>query len=162
MGPRRICDIYDFFVPHINVLTYLLTYLSAAERVKESISNSPAISPFHTLDLLPTSLCFADILFAFSALTLLVGQQEGHPACKNRVVECWCGCLSGAICRLAYGPVDATATHCHLLQQKSRLVLPFWYRLTWVVPEKGPLNGCFLLTFFATCYIHVCRPTNKS
>jgi len=25
---------------------------------------------------------------AFSALTLLVGQQEGHPACKNRVVGC--------------------------------------------------------------------------
>jgi len=24
---------------------------------------------------------------------------------------------------------------------KSRLVLPFWYRLTWVVPDKGPLNG---------------------
>ena len=23
-----------------------------------------------------------------------------------------------------------------------RLVLPFWYRLTRVVPEKGPLNGC--------------------
>ena len=23
------------------------------------------------------------LLFAFSALTLLVGQQEGHPACKN-------------------------------------------------------------------------------
>ena len=20
--------------------------------------------------------------------------------------------------------------------------MPFWYRLTWVVPEKGPLNGC--------------------
>jgi len=25
---------------------------------------------------------------------------------------------------------------------KSRLVLPFWYRLTWVILEKGPLNGC--------------------
>jgi len=25
---------------------------------------------------------------------------------------------------------------------KSRLVLPFWYRLTRVVPDKGPLNGC--------------------
>ena len=25
---------------------------------------------------------------------------------------------------------------------KSRLVIPFWYRLTGVVPEKGPLNGC--------------------
>ena len=34
---------------------------------------------------------------------------------------------------------------CHslsLASVKSRLVLPFWYRLTWVVPEKGPLNGC--------------------
>ena len=34
---------------------------------------------------------------------LLVGWQEGHPACKNRVVRYWCGCLSGARCRLAYG-----------------------------------------------------------
>jgi len=63
----------------------------------------------------------------FSALTLLVGRQEGHPACKNRMVGCWCGCLSGATCRLAYGPAAATV--------KSRLVLPFWYRLTWVVPS---------------------------
>ena len=29
-----------------------------------------------------------------------------------------------------------------LASVKSRLVLPFWFRLTWVVPEKGPLNGC--------------------
>jgi len=47
---------------------------------------------------------------AFSALTLLVGRQEGHPACKNRVVGCWHGYLSGASCRLAYGQADATAT----------------------------------------------------
>jgi len=73
---------------------------------------------------------------AFIALTLLVGRQEGHPACKNRVVGCWRGYLFGARCRLAYGPADATATHC-LASVKSRLVLPFWYRLTWVVPEKG-------------------------
>ena len=35
--------------------------------------------------------------------------------------------------------------HCHSLSLapvKSRLVLPFWYRFTWVVPDKGPLNGC--------------------
>ena len=35
--------------------------------------------------------------------------------------------------------------HCHslsLASVKSRLVLPFWYWFTWVVPEKGPLNGC--------------------
>ena len=54
--------------------------------------------------------------FIFSALMLLVGRQEGHPACKKRVVGCWCGCLSGAMCRLAYGLADATATHCLLLQ----------------------------------------------
>ena len=36
---------------------------------------------------------------AFSALTLLVGRQEGHLARKNRVVRCWRGfCLEqGAI-----------------------------------------------------------------
>ena len=58
-----------------------------------------------------------DTTVAFSALTLLVGWQEGHPACKkNWAVGCWCGYLSGARCRLAYGPADATATHCLLLQ----------------------------------------------
>jgi len=25
---------------------------------------------------------------------------------------------------------------------KIQIGLPFWYRLTWVVPEKEPLNGC--------------------
>ena len=25
---------------------------------------------------------------------------------------------------------------------KIQIGLPFWYRLTWVVPDKGPLNGC--------------------
>jgi len=35
-------------------------------------------------------------------MTLLVGRQEGHPACKNRVVGCWCACLSGAKYRQLY------------------------------------------------------------
>ena len=77
----------------------------------------------------------------FSALTLLVGRQEGHPACKCDVVkdtgkeeylrtfihiglDCkkteWWGAgvviCHGAMFRLAYGPADATATHCLLLQ----------------------------------------------
>jgi len=25
---------------------------------------------------------------------------------------------------------------------KIQIGLPFWFWLTWVVPEKGPLNGC--------------------
>jgi len=134
----------------------------------------------------------------FSALTLLVGRQEGHPACKKTP--------SGGV--LAWLSVQTEVQtciwpswyHCHslsLASVKSRLVLPsgvllkmevgirkrvwqrawryraylwslrwvyaikktleigiwrippntplflpFWYRLTRVVPEKGPLNGC--------------------
>jgi len=79
-------------------------------------------------------------LYAFSALMLLVGQQKGHPACKK---------LSGGV--LAWLSVWSKVqtciwrSWCHyhslsLAPVKSRLV--FWYRLTWVLPEKGPLNGC--------------------
>ena len=66
---------------------------------------------------LPRRLLITVNWFTFSALTLLVGQQEGHPACKKTwVVAYWHGFLSGVRRRLAYGPADATATHCLLLQ----------------------------------------------
>ena len=45
--------------------------------------------------------------------------------------------------------------HCHslsLASVKSRLVLPFWYRFTWVVPEKGPLNGC-VCNIVMSCHV---------
>jgi len=97
--------------------------------------------------------------YSFSALTLLLGRQEGHLACKK--TEWWGAdvviCLERGACRLAYGPADATATHC-LAPVKSRLVLPFWYRLTWVGPDKGPLSGCMLsheLCGFEHCYFSV-------
>jgi len=61
----------------------------------------------------------------FSALTLLVGRQEGHPACKKTK---WWG-VSVVICLERSADFDATATHCLSLQP------------TWVVPDKGPLNG---------------------
>ena len=49
------------------------------------------------------------IMRSFSALTLLVGRQEGHPACKKLSggMLAW---LSGMRCRLAYSPADAIAT----------------------------------------------------
>ena len=80
-------------------------------------------------------------------------------------MRCWCGYLSGARCTLfAYGPADATAIpelrHLLLLALfKSRPVLSFWYRLTQVVPEKRPLNGCSgsstydILTFATKPYV---------
>ena len=102
-------------------------------RLCQSIFNRPSFVLF------PVYVCMYE--FAFSVLTLLDGRQEGHPACKNWAVGCWCGYLSGARCRLAYGRRDATATHC-LLLSKIQIGLPFWYRFTRVVPDKGPLNGC--------------------
>jgi len=62
----------------------------------------------------------------------LVGMKGIRPV-KNWVVGCWCGYLSGARCRLAYGPTDSTAS-CF---SKIQMVLPFWYWLTRVGPDKG-------------------------
>ena len=95
-------------------------------------------SVFSEVRRLLTALCRQ----CFSALTLLVGRQQGHLACKK---------LSGGV--LAWLSVWSEVqtciwpSWCHyhslsLASVKSRLVLPFWYRLTRVVPEKGPLNGC--------------------
>jgi len=49
-------------------------------------------------------------------LTLLVGRQEGHPVCKKLSGGVLALYLSGDRCRLAYGPADAIAAHCLLLQ----------------------------------------------
>jgi len=73
---------------------------------------------------------------------LLVGWQEGHPACKK--TEWWGAgvgiCLErGADLHMAQlMPLPLTVS-CF---SKTRLVLPFCYWLTWVVPVKGPLNMC--------------------
>ena len=45
-----------------------------------------------------------------------LGGRKGIRPVKNSVVGCWHGYLSGARCRLAYGPADATGTHWLLLQ----------------------------------------------
>jgi len=81
-------------------------------------------------------------LSAFSALTLLVGRQEGHPACKKLSNEVL-GWLS--VWSEVQTYILPSRCHCHslyLAPVKFRLVLPFWCRLTWVVAEKGPLNRC--------------------
>jgi len=45
-----------------------------------------------------------------------LGGRKGIRHVKNWLVGCWCGYLSGARCRFAFGPAAATATHCLLLQ----------------------------------------------
>jgi len=85
------------------------------------------------------------LVLVFSALTLFVGWQEGnprYPPVKNRVVGCWRGYLSGQGADLHM----AQLIQLPLIVSCSRLflVLPFWYRLTWVVPNKiqRAVNGC--------------------
>ena len=75
-----------------------------------------------------------------------VGRQEEHPA----KIEWWGTgvviCLERSandLIEQAYGPADATATLSSLASLKSP---PFWCRLTQVVPEKRPLNGCLSLS----------------
>ena len=55
------------------------------------------------------------MMILYGALTLLVGWQEGHPACKKLSggVLAWLSVWSEM---QTYGPADATATHCLLLQ----------------------------------------------
>ena len=79
----------------------------------------------------------------FSALTLLVGQQEGHPACKKLSVEvlAWLSVWSEVqmIC------IWSSWCHCYPIISCSSKIqngLPFWCWLTQVVLEKRPLNGC--------------------
>jgi len=48
--------------------------------------------------------------------------------------------------------------HCYslsLASVKSRLVLPFWYRLTRVVLDKGPLNRCVCVCVLCRCKFRV-------
>ena len=86
--------------------------------------------------------------FAFSALTLSVGQQGGHSAYKKlRVVGCW----RGSVWSEVQTCTRSSWCHCHSLSLApvtSRLVLPFWYRLTRVVPDKWPLNGCVCVCYY--------------
>ena len=83
-----------------------------------------------------------DGLAAFSALTLLVGRQEGHPACKSwgvwwgaGVVICLERCADLHMAQLM--PLPLTVSCFSIIQ----IGLPFWYRLTRVVPDKGPFSG---------------------
>ena len=66
---------------------------------------------------------------------LLVGRLEGHLACKKLTGEvlAWLSIWSEV-------QMPLLLTVCCF--SKIQIGLPLWYRLTRVVPEKGPLNVC--------------------
>jgi len=97
------------------------------------------------------------LLPAFSALTLLVGRQEGHPACKK--IERWGAgmviCLDpGADLHMAQlMPLPLTVSCFSKIQIGFAFLVP----AHWVVPEKGPLNVCVWLLCFSALMLLVGR-----
>jgi len=95
---------------------------------------------------------------AFSALTLLVGRQEGHPACKK---------LSGGmlVWLSVWGEVQiciwSSRCHCHSLSLAP--VNPDWFYLpgftflvwlTRVVPDR--IQKSSKMTVYACAHAHAC------
>ena len=81
-----------------------------------------------------------------------LGSRKGIRLVKNCGVLAWLSVWSEVQTYIC-----PSWCHCHslsLASVKSRLVLPFWYRLTWVVPEKGPLNGCVCVWSTVTLELH--------
>ena len=68
---------------------------------------------------------------------LLVGRQEGHQACKTLewwgagMVICLERCADLHVAQLIPLPLTISCF------SKIQIGLPFWYRLTWVVLDKG-------------------------
>jgi len=69
-------------------------------------------------------------------LTLLLGRQKGRWPVKNLSDGCWCGYLSGARCRFAYGPADPNVTHRLLLQE-----IQIGFGFTFLVPAHPDSPG---------------------
>ena len=67
----------------------------------------------------------------------------GVVICRERGADC-----------LQLDPLPDTSLS--LAPVKSRLVLPFWYRLTQVVLEKRPLNGCSSVVVVYVYAIYFC------
>ena len=96
---------------------------------------------------------------AFSALTLLVGRKEGHPACKKLSGEvlAWLSVWSKVqmIC------IRSSWCHYHPIISCSGKIqngLAFWCRLTQVVLDKRPLNGCGSSVVSASLVINTAHP----
>ena len=84
-----------------------------------------------------------------------LGGRKGIQPVKNSVVGCWHGYLSGARCRLAYGPADATATQLSVASVKSILVylsVPAHPGS----PGQMPLNVCVCVCVCACVRACVC------
>ena len=137
-------QLWWLFISGSLLLSNLYMYLLCSDMVNKLLSLSLwSCLPLTTVGA-STNFTLIDWLIdcCLQCFDALVGRQEGHPACKK---------LSGEV--LAWLSVWSKVQtyiwpswcHCHslsLASVKSRLVLPFWYRLTRIVPEKGCVCAC--------------------
>ena len=108
------CELWD--LSNIAVQTLCATWRKALRHV----CNLPPTCHTEIVNLLNKNvslfddICKRSLKFIQSCLTS--DNRVVNFIARHGVVGCWRGYLSGASCRLAYGPADATATHCLLLQ----------------------------------------------
>jgi len=117
-------------------------------------------------------LVFMSLVYSFSALTLLVGREEGHSACINlggcggggaispvRVVPTRTvgACASNIFhCSIKIQKTEGGETHhSPLLRQKAECF--FGYRPTRVVPEQRPLNGGRWLLVYSCKLVNILK-----
>jgi len=119
---------------------------------------------------------FCAILSQFSSyysvcnlpLVLWCCRLGGRKAIRLVKTEWWgASVVVSSVCSKVQTCIWPSWCHFHslsLASVKSRLVLPCWYRLTWVVPEKGPLNGCMCTRivcvtfhFIVCCFSKFCN-----
>jgi len=144
----EFCYLYKWrILPHQDLVLWVAVCADLLEVTQCIICTGTTTAHINWTVLSQTLSVFVIVILhyrAFSVLTLLVRRQEGHLACKNWVVDWWGG---GMVVCLGWGadlhiaqliPLPLTIS----CSSKSKLVLPFWYQLTQVVPDKGPLNGC--------------------
>jgi len=120
---RSILSVHD--IPDCHVATL--------RRVGTAVNVLPGVKTGSNFVLFFSKICsvFPVLYFyflAFNALTLLVGHREWHRACKKLSGGLLAGmviCMERGADRLAYGPADATATQCLLLQEN-----PDWFYLS--------------------------------
>ena len=84
-----------------------------------------------------------------------LGGRKGIRPVKYWVVGYWRGYLTGARCRLAYGPADATATYCLLLQWN-----PDWF--SFLVPAYPGSPGQMAVKRVCVCVQRVARSVCSS
>jgi len=91
-----------------------------------------------------------------------LGDRKGIRPIKKTVVGCWHGYLSGVRCKVAYGPADATATHCHCLLLH---INPDWFCLLGPAhpgsPDKGPLNRCVCVCMSISIVMWCCSRAGR-